>query len=101
MKLVISPAGVGQLGYQDLTLCPSCSFATAPPGSLNFVLTSISGHSAQGHVTASSDPKNYTAGQPVIATLVAGSPGELLEIVVGGRGLIDFCNSSSQGQCGA
>jgi hypothetical protein len=101
MKLVISPSGAGQLGYQDLTLCPSCSFATAPPGSLNFVLTSISGHTAQGYVTASSDPKNYTDGQPVIITLAAGSPGELLKIIVGGRALIDFCNSSSPGQCGA
>lgn len=101
MQLVITAAGTGHLGYQDLTLCPTCSFASAPAGSLDFALTSITNQTAQGHVTASSDPKNYTVGQPVTVTLAAGSPGELLNVVVGGKSLIDFCNSSSAGQCGA
>ncbi len=101
VSLVISPAGSGQLGYADLSRCPGCSFANAPPGTLDFVLTAISGHAARGKVTASSDPSNYTAGQPVLVSLTAGSPGQLLQLSIGGKSPISLCNSTSAGQCGA
>jgi hypothetical protein len=101
MMLVVSSTGTGQIGYADLTRCPSCSFATAPPGTVGFRLRALSGATAQGAVTASSDPANYTVGEPVVAAVVAGTPGQLLRLTIGGTRLLDFCNSTSSGQCGA
>jgi hypothetical protein len=100
-RLVIGSTGTGQLSYADLTLCPSCSMATAPVGTLAFTLTSVSNDEATGRVTASSDPKNYTVGEAVQATLTAGSPGQLLNLDIGGHQLTAFCDSTSAGQCGA
>jgi hypothetical protein len=100
-RLVIDTTGTGHLSYADLTLCPSCSFATAPEGTLVFVLTSVSNDEAIGRVTASSDPKNYTVGEAIQVTLTTGSPGQLLDLDIGGHGLSAFCNSTSAGQCGA
>jgi hypothetical protein len=99
--LVIDATGTGHLSYADLTLCSSCSFATAPESTLVFALTSVSDDKATGRITASSDPKNSTVGEAVQATLTAGSPGQLLELEIGGRVLTSFCNSTSTGQCGA
>jgi hypothetical protein len=99
MSLVIDSAGSGRLTYPDLALCPSCSMASAPEGTLTFVLRSVTGGVAMGTVTASSETKDF--GQPVTASLTAGSPGELLQITIGGQELVDFCNSTSAGQCGA
>lgn len=100
-RLVIDTAGTGHLSYADLRLCPSCSFATAPVGTLVFVLTSVSNDKAAGHVTADSDPKNSTVGEAVQVTLTTGSPGQLLHLDIDGHGLTAFCNSTSIGQCGA
>lgn len=100
-RLVIDTTGTGHLSYADLTLCPSCSFATAPEGTLVFVLTSVSNDEATGRVTASSDPKNDTVGEAVQATLTTGSPGQLLDLDIGSHEHTAFCNSTSAGQCGA
>jgi hypothetical protein len=100
-QLQITPAGGGTLHYQDLTACPNCSFASAPPATMEFKLTSVNGGTASGTVTASSDSTNYAVGQAVTVSLAAGSPGQLLELSVAGRGGGDFCNSTSAGQCGA
>lgn len=99
--LVIGTTGTGHLSYADLTHCPSCSFATAPKGTLGFALTSVSNGEATGRVTASSDPKNYTVGEAVQVRLTTGSPGQLLDLDIGGHGRGVFCNSTSAGQCGA
>lgn len=101
MSLVIDKAGTGHLSYADLTLCPSCSFGNAPRGTLVFVLTSVAHAVATGHVTVTSDPKNWTVGAPVHVRLTAGSPGQLLGVDIGGKTLLSFCNSTSVGQCGA
>jgi hypothetical protein len=100
-ELELSPAGDGQLSYADLTLCPNCSFGSAPTSTMEFQLTSVSGGTASGTVTASSDPTNYPVGQDVTVSLAPGSPGELLEISFAGQGPEEFCNSTSAGQCGA
>lgn len=100
-RLVIDTTGTGHLSYADLTLCPSCSFATAPQSTLVFVLTSVSNDEATGRVTASSDPKNYTVGEAAQVTLATGSPGQLLNVDIDGHGLTAFCNSTSAGQCGS
>jgi len=100
-ELSISATGVGHMTYADLTACPSCSFGSAPAGTVDFTLTSVNGSAASGMVSASSDPKNYTVGAPVTVSLTAGSPGQILDVSVGGAGAGDFCNSTSAGQCGA
>ena len=100
-RLVIDTTGTAHLSYADLTLCPSCSFATAPEGTLVFVLTSVSNGEATGRVTASSDPKNSRVGEAVRVTLAAGSPGQLLDLDIGGHGPSAFCNSTSACECGA
>jgi hypothetical protein len=101
MILVITNAGIGHLGYPDLTTCPSCSEGTAPAGSIDFMLTSVANGVAAGRVTASSDVRNWALGLPVQVTLAAGSPGQLLNIKIGGKPLVAFCNGTSAGQCGA
>ena len=100
-ELALSPAGDGQLSYADLTLCPNCSFGSAPTSTMEFQLTSVSGGTASGSVTASSDPTNYPVGQGVTVSLAPGSPGQLLEISFAGQGPEEFCNGTSAGQCGA
>jgi predicted Ser/Thr protein kinase len=101
MSLMITPSGMGHLEYADLTLCPDCSFDSAPRGTMDFALTSVTNGTARGSVTASSDPKNDSVGESVTASLAAGSPGQLLEIQIGGVKFVNFCNSTSTGQCGA
>jgi hypothetical protein len=101
MLLVISNAGAGHLGYQDLTACPTCSLGTAPAATVDFILTSVTNGVAAGRVTASSDLRNWALGLPVQVTLAAGSPGQLLKLTIGGKQLVAFCNGTSAGQCGA
>jgi hypothetical protein len=101
MLLAITNAGAGHLTYPDLTACPSCPESTAPAGSLDFTLTSVSNGVAAGRVTASSDVRNWSLGLPVQVTLAAGSPGQLLNVKIGGKQLVAFCNGTSAGQCGA
>ena len=101
MILVIANAGAGHLIYPDLTACPSCSEGTAPAGTLDFILTSVTSGVAAGRVTASSDIRNWALGLPVRVTLAAGSPGQLLNVKIGGKQLVVFCNGTSAGQCGA
>ena len=100
-KLVIDSNGTAVLTYADLRLCQSCSLADAPTGVTNFTLTSVSNGVASGGVSASSDTQSATVGDPVTAKLVAASPGELLQLTIGGQELLPFCNSISIGQCGA
>ena len=71
-----------------------------PEGTMDFTLTSTNGNTASGTVTTSSDPKNYTVGTPVTVSLAAGSPGQILDVTVGGQGGGMYCNSTSAGQCG-
>jgi len=101
MLLAITNAGAGHLTYPDLTACPSCPESTAPAGRLDFTLTSVSNGVAAGRVTASSDVRNWALGLPVQVTLAAGSPGQLLNVKIGGKQLVAFCNGTSAGQCGA
>jgi len=101
MLLAITNAGAGHLTYPDLTACPSCPESTAPAGSLDFMLTSVTNGVAAGRVTASSDVRNWALGLPVQVTLAPGSPGLLLNVKIGGKQLVAFCNGTSAGQCGA
>lgn len=101
MGLAISNTGAGRLNYPDFTACPSCSMAGAPRATVDFALTAVTGGVATGRVTASADVKAYALGLPVRATLMAGHPGQLLQVTIGGQQLINFCNAAAVGQCGA
>ena len=102
-RLVIDSTGTGVDTYPDLGVCPSCSEGDAPRGTLTFTLTPASDGVAIGSVTASSDPANHGVGEPVTATLTDGSPGQLLQITVGGMQQLPFCDSTAAatGQCGS
>jgi hypothetical protein len=45
---------------------------------------------AAGRVTASPDVRNWALGLPVQVTLAAGSPGQLLDVKIGGKQLVAF-----------
>ena len=100
-SLVIDNSGTGHLSYADLGACPSCSVGSAPRETLEFVLTSVTNGRGTGSVTASSDPRAEAIGAPVGVSLTAASPGQFLELLIGGNQLTNFCNSTSEGQCGA
>jgi hypothetical protein len=101
--LVITNTGAGHMDYADLTKCPSCSQASAPRGTVDFVLTTVASGGAAGHVTDSSDPANWAVGAPVKASLTPAipGPGQFLALIINGTPLTYFCNSTSVGQCGA
>jgi hypothetical protein len=102
-RVVFNTTGTGHVEYPDFTLCPSCSFATAPMGTVVFGLTSVTNNLAAGSVTASSDPKTATVGEAVQVTLAAGSPGQLLHLDIGGGFTLPYCNGAAEAtsQCGA
>ena len=102
-SLLITNTGAGHMDYADLTKCPSCSEASAPRGTVDFVLTTVASGGAAGHVTDSSDPANWAVGAPVKASLTPAipGPGQFLALVINGTPLTYFCNGTSVGQCGA
>ena len=97
-SLVIDSAGTGHLSAK---WCPKCSAPTE--NTVDFTLTSVSNDVASGSLTASSD-SFYYVGEPVTATLRAGSPGQRLDLAIGGveTGTGLFCDSAAKttGQCG-
>jgi hypothetical protein len=101
--LVIDSTGIGNLTYADVRLCPSCSSADAPAGTLVFTLTSVSNGVASGSVTASSDAQGGAVGDPVGAAIIPGFQGRgvNLQLTIDGKQQLPFCNSTSSGQCGA
>jgi hypothetical protein len=86
-QIVIDLAGHGQFHY--MMACASCSMAEMPYNTLDFTLDSVSGGSANGTVTASSDPQN-PVGEPVAATL---GPRDTIQWSLGGKDIGMFCGS--------
>jgi hypothetical protein len=103
--LDIHPNGHGRETYNDRSTCPDAPMAGCGiGGTTDFVLTSVSGDTATGTITASSNPKNPTGG-PVTITLVGGGQGLELSIAGGDQGF-PFCHSNDTGDalhiyCGA
>ncbi|OBI51209.1 hypothetical protein A5707_14020 [Mycobacterium kyorinense] len=88
-SIVIDAAGNGHFHY--MMDCPSCtSMADIPYNTMDFKLTSVSGDTASGTVTVSSDPQ-FSVGEPVAVRL-----GELDTIhwSVGGKEEGLFCGSN-------
>jgi hypothetical protein len=91
--LGIQPNGHGRETYNDLSTCPDAPMAGCGiGGTTDFMLTSVSGDTATGTITAASNPKN-PAGGPVTITLVGGGQGLELSIAGGDQGF-PFCNGN-------
>lgn len=88
-SVVIDTAGNGHFHY--MMDCPTCTtMADMPYNTLDFTLTSVSGDTASGTVTASSDPQ-FPVGATVTATL---GEQDTIHWAVGGKTLGLFCGSN-------
>jgi hypothetical protein len=103
--LDIQPNGNGRETYEDKSTCPDAPAAgCGKTGTVNFTLTSVSGDTATGAITAASNPKDPIGG-PVTIKLVGDGQGLQLWIAGGDQGF-PFCNSNdnidaSHYYCGA
>jgi hypothetical protein len=104
-RLTIQSDGHGRETYNDRSTCPDAPMAgCGVTGTVDFMLTRVSGDTATGTITASSNPKSPTGG-PVSITLVGGGQGLQLTIAGGDQGF-PFCNATATGParnyyCGA
>ncbi|MGB9308919.1 MAG: hypothetical protein WCB92_36055 [Mycobacterium sp.] len=91
--LEIQPNGHGRETYNDRSTCPDAPMSgCGVAGTTDFTLTSVSGDTAVGTITAASNPKDPIAGQVTI-TLVGGGRGLQLWVAGGDQGF-PFCNSN-------
>jgi hypothetical protein len=103
--LDIRPSGHGHETSNDRSTCTDAPMAGCGiAGTTDFMLTSVSGDTASGTITAASNPKNPTGG-PVTIKLVGGGEGLQLWMAGGDQGF-PFCNSNDNGDarhyyCGA
>lgn len=104
-SLTIQSDGHGRETYSDRSTCPDAPMAgCGVTGTVDFLLTQVSGDTATGTITASSNPKSPTGG-PVSIKLVGGGQGLELTIAGGDQGF-PFCNANASGParnyyCGA
>lgn len=95
----IDANGHGRFHYMDVQACQSCAMADMPYTNMDFTLTSASGNTATGSVTAD---KYHHAGEPVVITLIpakASAPTTISWTVNGlDEGL--FCPASNSNWCG-
>jgi hypothetical protein len=104
-SLVIQPDGHGRETYPDRSTCPDAPMAGCGiVGTVDFMLTSVSGDTATGAITGASNPKDPIGG-PVSIKLVGGGQGLNLTVAGGDQGF-PFCNSkdneaASHYYCGA
>lgn len=117
--LTINGDGSGRLTYSDISACPSaCSghndYADAPLATVDFTLTSVSGDTATGTVTAASNPSSDNVGDPVTVKLitgigdpftgppasVAGNNGVALQVSMGKMRDWNYCNDTTHNYCG-
>jgi hypothetical protein len=103
--LDIQPNGNGRETYADKSTCPDAPAAGCGiTGTVDFTLTSVSGDTATGAITAASNPK-HPIGGPVTIKLVGDGQGLQLSVAGGDQGF-PFCNSNdnldaSHYYCGA
>ncbi len=92
-RLEIQPGGRGRETYEDRSTCPNAPMSGCGiTGTVDFTLTSVSGDTATGVITAASNPKDAVGG-PVTIKLVGGGQGLQLWIAGGDQGF-PFCNSN-------
>jgi hypothetical protein len=103
--LDIQPDGNGRETYADKSTCPNApAVGCGIQGTVDFTLTSVSGDTATGAITAASNPKDPIGG-PVTIKLVGNGQGLQLWMAGGDQGF-PFCNSNdnldaSHYYCGA
>jgi serine/threonine-protein kinase len=103
--LNIQPTGNGRETYVDKSTCPDAPAAgCGKTGTVDFTLTSVSGDTATGAITAASNLKQPTGG-PVTIKLDGGGQGLQLSVAGGDQGF-PFCNNNdnldaSHYYCGA
>jgi hypothetical protein len=103
--LDIQPDGNGRESYADKSTCPDAPAAgCGKTGTVDFTLTSVSGDTATGAITAASNPKDPIGG-PVTINLVDGGRGMHLSIAGGDNGF-PFCkivngSPANSADCGA
>ena len=91
--LNIQPDGHGRETYADRSSCPDAPMAgCGVTGTTDFLLTSVSGDTATGSVTASTSARTAVGG-PVTITLVGAGQGLQLTVAGGDQGF-PFCNSN-------
>jgi len=89
----IQPDGGGRETYADKSTCPDPSAAgCGATGTVDFMLTSVSGDTAIGVITAASNPQEAIGG-PVKLKLVGGGQGLQLWVAGGDQGF-PFCSSN-------
>jgi hypothetical protein len=104
-RLDIRPDGSGRETYDDKSTCPDAPLAgCGKTGTVSFTLTSVSGDTATGAITAASNPKQPIGGRVTI-NLVGGGQGLRVWTAGGDQGF-PFCNGSdndvaSHYYCGA
>jgi len=117
--LTVNNDGSGRLTYADISACPTaCSghddYADAPLATVDFALTSVSGDTATGNVTAVSAASNDTVSEPVTIKLltgigdpftgppasVSGNNGVALQVSMGTMRDWNFCNDTTHNFCG-
>jgi hypothetical protein len=96
----IDTHGHGRFHYADMTACKSCSMADMPYADMDFALTSVSGDTATGSVTADTHDRT---GKPVVMVLkpasADGAP-QTISWTVGGLDEGLFCPASDGRWCG-
>jgi serine/threonine-protein kinase len=100
--LDIQANGNGHETYADRSTCPDAPMAGCGiAGTVDFTLTSVSGDTAAGAITAASNPE-HPIGGPVSIKLVGEGQGLLLSVAGGDQGF-PFCNSNNASHyyCGA
>jgi hypothetical protein len=91
--LDIQPTGHGHETSKDRSTCTDAPMAGCGiGGTTDFMLTSVSGDTASGAITAASNP-NKPIGGPVTIKLVGGGHGLELTIAGADQGF-PFCNSN-------
>ncbi|GAA4406078.1 serine/threonine-protein kinase [Tsukamurella soli] len=97
--LTIASNGTGRETYSDTSSCPDAPMSgCGVTGTVDFALASVSGNTATGTITASSNTKNPVGGA-VSITLVGGGQGLTLTVAGGDQGF-PFCNSNDTAQAG-
>jgi hypothetical protein len=100
--LTIDASGHGRETYADRSTCPNAPMSGCGiTGTVDFMLSSVSGDTATGAITGASNPKEPIGG-PVKVQLEGGGQGLNLWVAGGDQGF-GFCNSNSPGSglCGA
>lgn len=95
----IDANGHGRFHYADVQACQGCAMSDMPYTDMDFTLTSVSGNTATGSVTAD---KYHQAGEPVDITLIpakaSGPP--TISWTVSGQDEGLFCPATNSSWCG-